>query len=74
MTKAPHTTVTKTKAAAKKSPKRTSTPATHPSSRQTKQPKTVDYYPNRMTIAVSVLAGTGLVLLCLMVRMTVIVE
>lgn len=74
MTKAPHTTVTKTKAVAKKSSKRTSTPTTHPSSRQTKQPKTVDYYPNRMTIAVSVLAGTGLVLLCLMVRMTVIVD
>lgn len=74
MTKAPHTTVTKTKAAAKKSSKRTGTPATHPSLHQAKQPKTVDYYPNRMTIAVSVLAGTGLVLLCLMVRMTVIVE
>ncbi len=74
MTKAPHTTVTKTKAAAKKPSKHTGTPATHPSSRQTKQPKTVDYYPNRMTIAISVLAGTGLVLLCLMVRMTVIVE
>ena len=74
MTKAPHTTVTKTKAAAKKSPKSTSASATHPSSRQTKQPKMVDYYPKRMTIAVSVLAGTGLVLLCLMVRMTVIVE
>ena len=69
MTKAPHTTVTKTKAVAKKSSKRTSTPTTH-----AKQPKTIDYYPNRMTIAVSVLAGTGLVLLCLMVRMTVIVE
>ena len=32
MTKAPHTTVTKTKAAAKKSSKRTSASATHPSS------------------------------------------
>jgi hypothetical protein len=74
MTKAPHTTVTKTKAVAKKSSKRTSTPTTHPSSHHAKQPKTIDYYPNRMTIAVSVLAGTGLVLLCLMVRMTVIVE
>ena len=74
MTKAPHTTVTKTRAVAKKSSKRTSTPTTHPSSHHTKQPKTIDYYPNRMTIAVSVLAGTGLVLLCLMVRMTVIVE
>jgi len=74
MTKAPHTTVTKTKAVAKKSSKHTSASTTHPSSHHAKQPKTVDYYPNRMTIAVSVLAGTGLVLLCLMVRMTVIVE
>ena len=74
MTKAPHTAATKTKPTAKKPSKRTSASATHPSSRYTKQPKTVDYYPNRMTIAVSVLAGTGLVLLCLMVRMTVIVE
>lgn len=74
MTKAPHTTVTKTRAAAKKSSKRTSTSTTRPSLHHAEQPKTVDYYPNRMTIAVSVLAGTGLVLLCLMVRMTVIVE
>ena len=74
MTKAPHTTVTKTRAAAKKSSKHTNVSVTHPSSHQAEQPKTVDYYPNRMTIAVSVLAGTGLVLLCLMVRMTVIVE
>lgn len=74
MTKAPHTTVTKTKPTDKKHSKRTSTSTTHPSLSHTKQPKTVDYYPNRMTIAVSVLAGTGLVLLCLMVRMTVIVE
>lgn len=74
MTKAPHTTVTKTKAVAKKSSKRTSTSTTRPSLHHAEQPKTVDYYPNRMTIAVSVLAGTGLVLLCLMVRMTVIVE
>ena len=71
MIKAPHTTVIKTKPTDKKPLKRTSAPATHSSSRHT---KTVDYYPNRMTIAVSVLAGTGLVLLCLMVRMTVIVE
>lgn len=74
MTKAPHTTVTKTKTAAKKSSKRTGISVAHPSLHQAEQPKTVDYYPNRMTIAVSVLAGTGLVLLCLMVRMTVIVE
>ena len=74
MTKAPHTTVIKTKPTDKKPLKRTSAPATHSSSRHAKQTETVDYYPNRMTIAVSVLAGTGLVLLCLMVRMTVIAE
>ena len=62
-TKKPAPKATKARAVSTKSVKKPTTTKKKPTtSRAAKPTNTVDYYPNRMTVAVSALAGTILVL------------